>query len=79
MTSYTYLSKELSENTTNEEIKEAYNRNILTVTAINNKVYYISLEPWSDRLFTAVKNEMEKQHPEIIYLYDLPTKGARTR
>ena len=79
MTSYTYLTKELSEKTANEEIKEAYNRNYLTVTAINNNVYYISLEPWSDRLFAAVKNEMKKQHPEIIYLYDLPTKGARTR
>lgn len=71
MANITYITKELSEKTHNKRIIDAYERNYLTVSVIDNKVYYIQTDPASDSLHDAAKKEIKKYFPGLIDLYEL--------
>lgn len=67
---FDYITKELSEKTTDKRIKTAYDRGYITITVINNKVFYLTTDgPISDNLYNKIISETLLYFPELSYLY----------
>lgn len=67
---FNYITKELSEKTTDNRIKSAYDRGYITITVIDNKVFYLTIDgPISDNLYNKIISETLLYFPELSYLY----------
>ena len=62
-----YLSAELAEKTSKNSIKNAYDRNNLSVI-VRGSYWY--LEACPDRIFNTVRREMKRLYPMYTYLYE---------
>ena len=63
-----YITAELAKMTKYESIKNAYNKNDLSVI-VRGSLWYT--EGCPDRIFKTVKREMARLFPQFVYLYDV--------
>lgn len=67
---YSYITKELSEKTSDKRTKNAYERNYITITVIDNKVFYLTTDgPINGNLYNKIISETLLYFPALSYLF----------
>lgn len=62
-----YITVDLVNKTNKQSIKNAYDRNNLSIIRRGGCWY---MEGCPDRIYNTIKKEMEKHYPTLRYLYD---------
>lgn len=63
-----YIEKYVAEHTVKNSIKNAYDRNTLSILASEDCWY---MEECPNRIYNTVKKEMKRLFPHLPYLYDV--------
>lgn len=71
-----YLTAEIAKRTKYKSIKDAYERNVISVIK-NGGIFYLESSGCPDKTYRLTIKESKRLFPYLTYLYDLPDLDRR--